>query len=615
MLGPEDDSSLTHRPETQPALEKRLKDRLELAEQSVAAITVRWNQVSNLRLILAAIVIGLAFWWLRTGDSAPGLGALGFAFLFALTLIWHRRMGARRSDLATRATIRQQAIYRTIRDWRSLPDPPPVEIPLDHPYALDLDLVGHGSLQHLIDTTQTPAGRHTLLSWLSSGALAPEIAERQRVAQEFAAADQWREDLETAGLRIGQPAGSTEELLAWLEQAGATRIGLRHGLAIALAVVTVLMAILYVVGVVAFAWLLPFLVANGILTFAAPGAGELSKINSHHRSLTQYRAVLPVAEVAPGSTAEVERLRAGLTSPSGRASRQLTVLDRALAFVIPPGTIIWFPLQVAVNWDLLVEARLRWLAGAIGPNIRRWIATVGQIEALAALGDAAALNPGWTWPVVSADADSLDGRMLGHPLLSGERRVANDVRVGPAGKVLIVTGSNMAGKSTLLRAIGLNAVLARAGGPVCATSLTMPGLPIWSSVRIQDSLEQGVSLYMAELLRLKQIVDAAKAGPVLYLLDEILHGTNTTERRIAARAVIRQLIDRGAIGVVSTHDLELIDGSLDDAAVFVHLVDQVVEGPAGPEMVFDYRVRPGLAPSSNALRLLELVGLGNEPAS
>jgi DNA mismatch repair ATPase MutS len=170
----------------------------------------------------------------------------------------------------------------------------------------------------------------------------------------------------------------------------------------------------------------------------------------------------------------------------------------------------------------------------------------------------------------------------------------------------------MAGKSTLLRAIGLNAVLANAGGPVCATSLTVPNYPVWSSVRIQDSLEQGVSLYMAELLRLKQIVDAARSGPILHLLDEILHGTNTTERRIAARSVIRQLIDAKSIGAVSTHDLELVDSSLQEPAECVHLVDQIVDGPDGPQMVFDYKLRPGLAPSSNALRLLELVGLGEK---
>jgi DNA mismatch repair ATPase MutS len=227
------------------------------------------------------------------------------------------------------------------------------------------------------------------------------------------------------------------------------------------------------------------------------------------------------------------------------------------------------------------------------------------------MAELAWLNPGWSWPVLSESADALTAREIGHPLIGDQRRVPNDVQIGPAGSVLIVTGSNMAGKSTLLRAVGLNVVLARAGGPVCAAGLSLPDLDVWTSVRIRDSLEHGVSLYMAELLRLKQIVDAANERPILYLLDEILHGTNTAERRIAARAVISQLIATGSIGAVSTHDLELLDDeSLARQAAPVHLLDQVVDTPDGPEMHFDYRLRPGLAPSSNALRLLKLVGLG-----
>lgn len=179
---------------------------------------------------------------------------------------------------------------------------------------------------------------------------------------------------------------------------------------------------------------------------------------------------------------------------------------------------------------------------------------------------------------------------------------------------MIVTGSNMAGKSTLLRTVGLNAVLALAGGPVCAQSMEMGQFNVWSSVRVQDSLAQGVSLFMAELVRLRQVVDAARSGPVLYLLDEILHGTNTSERRIAARTVIWHLLRTHGVGMVSTHDLELIDADLQPHTTIVHLVDQIRQTANGPEMYFDYKVRPGMAPSSNALRLLELVGLGPDQA-
>jgi DNA mismatch repair ATPase MutS len=201
--------------------------------------------------------------------------------------------------------------------------------------------------------------------------------------------------------------------------------------------------------------------------------------------------------------------------------------------------------------------------------------------------------------------------------LPAATRVGNDVGVGPPGTLLLVTGSNMSGKSTLLRAIGLNAILAQAGAPVCADELTMPIVDVRTSIRLADSLERGVSLFMAELERLKQIVDAARepsrTRPLLYLLDEILHGTNTAERLIAARTVLDHLVKAGAIGAVTTHDLTLAaDGALAVASRPVHFTEQVqaaANGNGASALVFDYRLRPGLATSTNALKLLALVGL------
>jgi DNA mismatch repair ATPase MutS len=205
---------------------------------------------------------------------------------------------------------------------------------------------------------------------------------------------------------------------------------------------------------------------------------------------------------------------------------------------------------------------------------------------------------------------------MGHPLLPGGVRVINDVTVGPPGTLLLVTGSNMSGKSTLLRALGVNIVLAGAGGPVCAPALRLPPVTLWTSMRVQDSLEQGVSYFMAELQRLKAVVDAARqahtvGGPRLfYLLDEMLQGTNTMERQVAARRILLYLVGQGAIGAVSTHDLTLAE-SPEMAAVAhqIHFTERIVPGPDGPTMTFDYKIRPGLATSTNALKLMEIVGL------
>ena len=226
-------------------------------------------------------------------------------------------------------------------------------------------------------------------------------------------------------------------------------------------------------------------------------------------------------------------------------------------------------------------------------------------------------NPAWAFPTISERGTALIAKDVGHPLLKAEDAVVNDVTVGPPGSFLLVTGSNMSGKSTLLRSIGVNAALAQMGAPVCATSWKMPPLITVTSMRVQDSLEDGVSFFMAELKRLKTIVDRSvelQDGPfgLLFLLDEILQGTNSVERHIAVARVIRQLVVNGAIGAVSTHDLEL--SSNDDIHKLcdtVHFREQITNGPNGEEMTFDYKMQDGVAPSTNALKLLEMVGLSD----
>jgi DNA mismatch repair ATPase MutS len=269
-----------------------------------------------------------------------------------------------------------------------------------------------------------------------------------------------------------------------------------------------------------------------------------------------------------------------------------------------------------------------------GGKTRGWLSALAEVEAIAALASLSYDNPDWVFPDVDPTARLLLTRGMGHPLIPPSERVDNDVEVGPSGTFLLVTGSNMSGKSTLLRAIGVNLVLAGTGAPVCAASFRVPPVTLWTSMRVQDSLERGVSYFMAELQRLKQVVDAASRrrshGPTddgrdgvasyptpdgesrrfFYLLDEILQGTNTAERQIAARRIVAYLVESGALGAVSTHDLTLADApELAAHARMVHFTETISSGSDGPVMTFDYRLRPGIATSTNALRLMEIVGL------
>jgi hypothetical protein len=272
-------------------------------------------------------------------------------------------------------------------------------------------------------------------------------------------------------------------------------------------------------------------------------------------------------------------------------------------------------IQLATLWDFHVLARLERWQRRHATQVRAWLDATAQLEALCALATLAHDHPEWSFAeMLEQDASEpcLSAEGLGHPLIADKIRVHNDVTVGPPGTFLLITGSNMSGKSTLLRALGVNAVLAQAGGPCCARRLRLTPLTVHTSIRVQDSLARGVSHFMAELERLKQIVDAADAargGPVtvLYLLDEILHGTNTAERRIAARRVIRHLLSVAAIGGVTTHDLELVDdATLRSHARLVHFQETFSDER---RLSFDYRLRPGLATSTNALKLMRYVGL------
>jgi hypothetical protein len=282
-------------------------------------------------------------------------------------------------------------------------------------------------------------------------------------------------------------------------------------------------------------------------------------------------------------------------------------------------------LAVGLLWDVHVAWALDRWRDRWGRDVPGWMEALGHIEALSALATLSADHPDWAFPdpggVGPSAGESGDSpvrfsaRGIGHPLIPPVRCVRNDVELGPPGSVLLITGSNMSGKSTLLRSIGLAVVLARAGGPVCARELHLPEVRLFTSMRVSDSVEAGVSFFMAELLRLKALLDAAPSRdapadevPLLYLVDEILQGTNSEERQVAGRRLIRHLLARRAIGAVTTHDLDLHrDPRLEPHAELVHLRESV--DADGEGLTFDYRVRPGLATTQNALLLAETIGL------
>ncbi|HET9014849.1 MAG TPA: hypothetical protein VFN57_04595 [Thermomicrobiaceae bacterium] len=594
------------------------------AERDIAERRV--GRLANARLVafLAAVVVAGAAVWQRS----PWLGAVAVVLLAAFAFVVRRFAAAEceRRHAAELVGLNAEALARLDRDWEAIPVPHEAAVPVDHPYAADLDLFGPRSLYHLLDTTGTRFGAETLADWLLAPTPPDTLGERQRAVAGLAPRVALRDELAVRARLVEAPEPDPAPFLAWAEGAPwlASRPALRW-VAWLSPLLMVLTAAAEVVGwLPAPVWLV-FLALNILVRWqVGPNVGPtIGAVAEQGKALfSEYAGLFAALTAERFEDSALAAWQSELTDGGAPADRQLRRLQRIAGFLLPDDAIGSMIIATLTLWDIHLLAALEgWQADA-GPRVRGWLRTLGRFEAAAALARLAHDNPGWVFAEVNPAADAIQARALGHPLIAPATRVANDVEVGPPGSFLLVTGSNMAGKSTLLRAIGVNVVLAQAGGPVCAEELRLPPVDLWTSMRVQDSLAQGVSFFLAELRRLKLVVDAARCdrerggARVLYLLDEVLNGTNTAERQIAVRRIVRRLVEFGAIGAVSTHDLTLADSAdLAPLARPVYFTETVAADPAGPAMSFDYRLRPGLAPSRNALRLMELIGLagGDEP--
>ena len=598
--------------------------RLAAATKLFTEVNQRWHRVANLRLVAFVGAAAAAAW------AIWGQGSLGWPLAALLLLafiglaIYHARLGRERARHATMQAVQRDAIARIERRWADLPTPWQPPVPPDHPYAFDLDIVGRASLLQLLNTTATRMGRETLSDWLLSASPLPEAHSRQGAVAELAPQLDLRQDLEHRGRAAANDEADPAPFLAWAEgpDSLSRQAWLRWYAWLGPAALVILAAASYL-GLTPYPlWAIPLLLNLAVGATAGRNAYHtISAVAADHRAIAAYAGQLELLTAAPFTDPLLQRLHATFGEREGAAPAMLRRLGRITSMAIPPSSMLYLPIQALTLWDVhVVFALERWKHQA-GSQVRAWLDVLGTFEALSALAGLRYDNPAWIFPHLAETDDRLAARQIGHPLLREDVRVQNDVTLGPPGTFLLVTGSNMSGKSTLLRSIGVNTVLAQAGGAVCADALSLPPVAIWTSVRVQDSLERGVSFFLAELQRLKLVVDAATQANqsddprVLYLLDEILQGTNTAERSVAARQIIAYLVQQGAIGAVSTHDLALADDPrLEPIAHTVHFTDTVGEGPDTPPMSFDYRLRPGVATTTNALRLMRLIGLDLDDA-
>lgn len=567
------------------------------------------NRLGNARLITGLVLAAVAAVAFGPGwIPAAWLLAPGAALAILIALHPPRERALRHAIRA--AAYYARGLARLENRWAGtgsagdhLRDP-------EHVYAEDLDLFGRGSLFERLSTARTATGERTLATWLLAPGDPDEVAARQHAVRELSTKLDLRQDLAVLGEDI-RAAVDDRTLTQWGQRSAVRFFAGARWVALALAIAAAVAGIAWMAGRVT---LRPFLYIAAVeivfgMAIRRPAQEILGSANTPARELRLIAVLLERLEresfTAPALTALQQRLSA---NHRGHATAHIRRLVRRLewkewahnqVFAVVAAPLLWVP-----QFAMAIE---RWRQQC-GPHVGDWIAAISEFEALSSLAAFAYERPDAVFPELLDGEPRYEAEGLVHPLLAPGEAVANGVALGGEQRLWMVSGSNMSGKSTLLRAVGLSVALAWAGAPVTAQRLRVSRLRIGASLRANDSLADHRSRFYAEIRRLKQIVDAAGAGhPVLFLLDELLSGTNSHDRGIGAEALLLGLLERGAVGLATTHDLALteIAARLGPRARNVHFEDQVEDG----QMRWDYQLRPGVVQRGNALALMRAVGL------
>jgi hypothetical protein len=562
---------------------------------------------------LGVFALGALFAFLAQQNAASPWLLLLPAAAFIVLMRRHETVIRARDAAARAITFYERALARIDDRWPGTGEPGDRFRDDRHLYANDLDLFGHGSLFELLSIARTRTGEATLAGWLTAPASPEEISARQKGVEELTPSLDLREALSLAGADV-RAGVHGDELVAWAEAPALLSPSWVRWLALVLTAAVVVTTAVWLVADDE----LPLLVALGVqVGFAWPQQRRIER--ALHRAAAAARDLdilshlLEQLEREQFSTARLSSLRRALDAQDGRASSSIHALHRFVEMHDWQHNLIFLALSLPLMWGTHVAWAIEAWRRRHGPHIRAWLDAVAEFEAFSSLSAFRYEHPDDPFPQIVVDAVDaraalFDGVGLGHPLLPSARSVRNDVRLDTEQRLLVVSGSNMSGKSTLLRTVGINAVLALAGAPVRAASLRISPLGIGATLRIQDSLQEGRSRFYAEITRIRELADLASGPrPLLFLLDELFHGTNSQDRLVGASGVLRSLLDRGAIGLITTHDLALtaIARALAPRAVNVHFEDWF----EGGEIHFDYRMKSGPVTRSNAIALMRAVGL------
>lgn len=592
----------------QPPPLELYQERLAQREQTFKHWS-QWDQrlaTSRGLLFLAGLAV---VFFLGGGITAKLMGVVPITIAFFALVIAHHLV-ARRMTVARRSRSHYETCCNRVEGrWVGVGSPGKRYASDTHPYAEDLDLFGEGSLFQLINLAQTRVGEDRLAEWISHPASVQAIQKRQDCIRALAGEIDLREQFGTLDAEVHEGIDQGK-LSQWTHQ---PTTPLPRGSRIAAwilgtaAVIAALSWVLFRAGHLPLLFVLlieiPFLFA--LRRRIRESYESVEEVGGGLRILSN---VLQLIEEHRFEHPYLQSLQLRLQIERQTPSVRIAQLDRSIQSLTNCMQNQFFaPFALLLCLPVHLIHRLECWRIEVGPHIADWLDVVSEVEALSSLAGFRFDRPDYVFPEVVEGRDCFEAQQIGHPLIPADECVRNDVRLGEDCKLMMISGSNMSGKSTLLRTIGVNAALALAGAPCCADSMCISQLQLGTAMRVSDSLQDGKSLFYAVISRLKAVVDLSSGErTLLFLLDEILQGTNSHDRRIGAEGVIQRLLEQGAMGLVTTHDLaltEIVDHL--PAAENNHFEDRLVDG----RMEFDYRMRPGVVRRSNALELMRMMGL------
>lgn len=580
-------------------------------EKSLAAAKKKDNSLVLYRSLVALATAGFLIYGYLKELPYLYLYVILPVLLFGWMVKKHHWVKGEITYLGNIIQINDRGLLRLSGGWTGFPHSGEQFSDPKHHYSKDLNIFGQGSLYQYINATNLVTGEQELAHLLREETTScQDIRARQNAIIELAPSLDWRQHFQATGMGSGHQGVDLSQLWHWAGEGPLSWTRKYIYFLLLLPAATLVLSIFMVMDLVPTYVPLILLILQVLLVTAGQVFifGALKNTERAAAELERLSQLLNLIEGKAFQAPLLVELQGKLFKNNQGASQQIKALSKIAALINLRYSVVYHFVNALTFCDLYTIRRLDQWKSQYGMYLEHWFRVIGQFEALSSLAALAHDNPKWAFPRVTGGGPYFSATALGHPLITQRARVCNDVSLPQPGAVHIITGSNMSGKSTLLRTVGINLVLSYAGAPVCAGALNCSLMNIYTSMGVQDSLEQNISSFYAELQRIKMVISAGGQGkPFIFLIDEIFRGTNSRDRIAGARTVIKNLAGRPAIGFVTTHDLEL--GMLEDECPQqiknYHFTDKIIENT----ITFDYRLKEGVSQTTNAMALMRMVGI------